>query len=280
MEPIINWKALSSINRPPMPEPPPKNGENMWNKAAAMYNKMSALEREMTLNQVNAMPLFPDATVVDFGCGCGRLTVPIAGRVKAVTAVDSAENMLDNCIANVKAAGCTNVTPVSADFLTVTPDVDIPLHDIAICSRSTALWHLDKLSAFAKKYVAIVIWANAPSIPKLLGGVFAGTGEDERKRPHPPEDRRVGYNAFWNTAYDMGYEPNCHIVEDGFKAVYSSIDEACQDLRILGDVASSKEDVYRSNVEKYLTKREDGKLEFFLKTRSAVIWWETHPEIF
>ncbi len=39
-------------------------------------------------------PTFAPATALDFGCGLGRLTIPLARRVTAVTGVDVAETML------------------------------------------------------------------------------------------------------------------------------------------------------------------------------------------
>lgn len=274
MDSIINWQALMSLNRPPRPTAPVKTEENMWDGEAKMYNKMSALEREMTLNQINAMPLSPDASVIDIGCGCGRISIPVSERVNRVTSMDSSKNMLNNCIANAAAAHRQNITPLMMDFFDAEPGKNVEKHDIAICSRSAALGHLKKLSAFANKYVAVVIWANAPSIPELLARLFDKTSSEKRPRPLPPKDRRLGYNILWNTAYDLGYEPNVSIVQDGFKASYLSPEEACDDLKVLSKAAIEREDIFRQNVQKFLTQKPDGTWEFFLETRSAVIWWD------
>ncbi|WP_167816474.1 hypothetical protein [Methanocorpusculum sp. GPch4] len=44
MDSLINWQALQKLSMPPMP-PHSQNGENMWDTAAVMYNKMAALEK-------------------------------------------------------------------------------------------------------------------------------------------------------------------------------------------------------------------------------------------
>ncbi|MCD7923030.1 MAG: class I SAM-dependent methyltransferase [Clostridiales bacterium] len=280
-EPFINWRALSGINLPQRPPVRPENGENMWDAESVRYNKMSALEKELTLNQVNALPLSPEDTVIDMGCGCGRLSIPIAKRVKAVTSLDSSEKMLANCKENAKAAGADNLTPMLLDFFEAEAGVNVPVHDIAFCSRSAAIWEIEKLCTFARKYAAVLIFANAPSIPELLAKLFAGTGEPVGGgRPLRTHDRRLDYNAFWNTVYDLGYEPNCSIVPDGFTASYASVEEACDDLRMLGTVDPDREDVYRRNVLQFLTAQEDGTWDLLLPTRTAVIWWEVHPETF
>jgi len=279
-ESIINWKALASLGMPHRPTVRPENGENMWDREADTYNKMSALEAEMTLLQVDALPLRPEDTVLDLGCGCGRLTVPIAARVKSVTAMDSSEKMLEHCMANAAAAGRTNVQPLFLDFFEAEAGRNVPVHDVAFVSRSAALGELEKVSTFASRIAAALIFANAPSIPELLGQLFRGTGETlpPARPPRPRTDRRVAYNAMWNTVYDLGYEPNVSIVEDGFRQRYDSLEAACADMRMLAKEPVVHEDVYRENVARFLTPTPDGRQQLYLKTRTAVIWWETHPE--
>ena len=71
---------------------------------------MSGLEKEYTLRQVESMCLDKDDTVLDIGCGIGRLTIPIAEKVRQVTALDIADKMLELCQENVRNAGLDNVT--------------------------------------------------------------------------------------------------------------------------------------------------------------------------
>ena len=237
------------------------------------------MEKEMTVLQVEAMPLEKEMRVLDLGCGCGRLTVPVAKRVKQVTALDSSKKMLSNCMDNVKHAGLNNVTGVLLDIFDAKAGQNIPVHDFAFCSRSVALWDIERISSFARKYAAIDIWANGPSIPELTAKIFEGTSKDPITHPHPESDRRVGYNVFWNMIYDLGYEPNISILPDGFKAFYSTREEAYQDLKMLGRVDEDRMEVYKANVDRYMTEKKGG-FEFFLETRSCIIWWETHPKQF
>jgi 2-polyprenyl-3-methyl-5-hydroxy-6-metoxy-1,4-benzoquinol methylase len=58
------------------------------------------MEKLHTLNQVNALPLLPDDTLLDVGCGPGRLSVPLAQRVKSVTSLDVSEEVLKFCRKN------------------------------------------------------------------------------------------------------------------------------------------------------------------------------------
>ncbi len=279
MDPLINWQALQKLSMPPMP-PHSVNGENMWDTAAVMYNKMAALEKVHTLNQINALPLRPTDNVLDMGCGSGRIKVPVAQRVSSVTAADSTKTMLDYCVENVKKANLTNVDPVFLDFNDAVVGKNIKKHDVVICSRSAGLQDLKKLSSFSDRIAAIVIWANAPSIPEPLEKLFTGTGSGNR-RPRPGRnDRRVGYNLFYNIVYDLGYEPNVHVVDDGFTFEYASREEAYSDLSIIGEIDPDKMDVFQRNVDQFLTKNANGGYTFLLETRSAVIWWDVSSRIY
>ncbi|OPY05962.1 MAG: Mg-protoporphyrin IX methyl transferase [Syntrophus sp. PtaB.Bin001] len=282
MQPLINWEELQAITRPPMKHPPDKDAG--WERNfAVFYNKVASMEKLHTLNQVNALPLLPDDTLLDVGCGPGRLSVPLAQRVKSVTSLDVSEEVLKYCRMNADAAGLTNLTTKKLDFKDAVPGENIEKHDVAICSRSVGLHDLKKLSSLADRLTAIVSFANAPTIPHLLSNIFKGTAAENGKRPPFTAygmDRRLNYNILYNIAYDLGYEPNVKVVEDGFVKDYATKEEAYEDIVTLGKVDEDKTDIFRSNLDRYLTKNDKGGFTFFIETRTCVIWWEKNPKKF
>jgi protein-L-isoaspartate O-methyltransferase len=282
MQPLINWEELQAITRPPMMPRPDKDAA--WEKNfAVFYNKVASMEKLHTLNQVNALPLRSDDTLLDVGCGPGRLSVPLAQRVKSVTSLDVSEEVLKYCKRNAEAAGLTNLTTKKLDFKDAVAGENVEIHDVVICSRSVGLHNLKKLSSFAGRLTAIVSFANAPTIPHLLSNIFKGTAAENGKRPPFPAhgmDRRVNYNVLYNIAYDLGYEPSVKVVEDGFIRDYDSKEEAYEDIITLGKVDEDKMDIFRSNLDRYLTKNDKGGVTFFIETRTCVIWWEKNPKTF
>lgn len=63
---------------------------------------------------------------LDFGCGIGRLAIPLAGHFERVTAVDISPTMLDRLRANCEARRVTNVTPcLSGDVWEATGPFDL-----------------------------------------------------------------------------------------------------------------------------------------------------------
>jgi len=130
----------------------------------------------------------PGASVLEIGCGTGRLSIPMARRAKSVTAIDSAEKMLAHCRRNAQEAGVTNLEVRSLDWKDAVLGQNLEPHDIVIASRSPGLADLIKTISFARKYVVLIAWANAPNIPMILGDLFAGTGQDPRPPARPLSD--------------------------------------------------------------------------------------------
>jgi SAM-dependent methyltransferase len=64
----------------------------------------------------------PLTSVLDFGCGAGRLTLPLARRAATVVACDIAPTMLDYVRQNAETAGLPNITALENDQLITLPD--------------------------------------------------------------------------------------------------------------------------------------------------------------
>lgn len=273
MNGLLNWAALSELSRPaakagPMDNDPAK----MWGAAAQMYNKMAQLEREYTQNQLDAMIITKDDTVLDVGCGPGRLSVPAAAMAKSVTSLDVAPQMLAKCQENADAAGASNLTTRLLNWDDVKPGENIEKHDVVIASRTTALADLIKLNALADKYVFILCWTKSPSLKEVHDALFYGV--DDALRPMPPMNRLLGYNVNFNLLYDMGVNPSVKVVTDGFHCDYENREAAYDDLRTLHPVPRDREEIFRRNVDAWLTDLPGGGVSFRRETESYVMWWK------
>lgn len=277
MEPIINWAVLQDILRPKFPDQLRRSVN--WSDTAVMYNMMAEMERSYTYNQTDCIPVTDKDTVLDIGCGPGRISCAIAERAKSVTALDSSESMLSFCAQNAKKRNLANVHPVLMDWKEAVVGENVEQHDIVIASRSVGMQDLKKLNSFAKKYAVLVCWANAPSIPPILNILFQGTQPEQiQSRSMPPQDRRIGYNVVWNRVYDMGADPNIRIVKDGFTKNFSGYTEAYAWLRLIRPFEDEYFPVFQNNLAPYLTEEVDGTVTFRIETKSYVLWWE--PLIF
>jgi SAM-dependent methyltransferase len=236
------------------------------------------MEKEYTPLQLDCFDTDPEDTVLDVCCGPGRLVVPLAKRAKSVTALDASPKMLELCMDYAKEEGVADkVSPLLMDWEDKEAAREVPQHDIVISSRSLGLFDMRLLSKLARKYVVLIIWANGqPSIPQIVGSLFKGTQEEGRGGPPAHgADRRLGNNLFYNKAYDLGYDPNVRILDDGYKRVFQSREEAYAELANLGmfELPEDKIDIFKSNADAYLTDNADGTATYFAKTGSMVVWW-------
>ena len=82
-------------------------------------------------------PQFSRGSVLDFGCGTGRLALPFAEQFEHVTAVDVSQAMLREARRNAEAAGLKNITWLPSDdsLSAVQGRFDL-VHSVITCSTS------------------------------------------------------------------------------------------------------------------------------------------------
>ena len=69
---------------------PPKD----WDKAAINFHKRTRKDDYLEL-LFSKLILDKNDTLLDLGCGEGSITIPLAGKVKKITGVDSSPKMLE-----------------------------------------------------------------------------------------------------------------------------------------------------------------------------------------
>lgn len=247
-----------------------------WDDHADFYNEMAMMELPYTGRQLDCLEITPEDTVLDIGCGPGRLSILAAERAKSVTSLDAAPKMLEHLKENARARGIADkVSPVLMNYFDVIPDENIQKHDIVYASRTEAMRDIDGLSQLARKYAAVMIWANAPSIPEIINELYLGVQADADTPHMPPRGRAQGYNQFFNRVYNLGYEPNVKIMTDGFTKTFSGTDAALAYFWALKpDLPESGKARLLENLKPYLTNETDGAVTFRYETRTAVIWWK------
>lgn len=124
---------------------------------------------------VDRLDLTDCGTLLDVGCGPGTIGLTVADRLSHVYGLDYSEKMLDALVANARARGLTNVTPIRRAW--EDPWNDVPVCDIAVASRSTQVADLEaallKLDAHARRRVYLTHQVGGrfldPVIYRVLG---------------------------------------------------------------------------------------------------------------
>lgn len=283
MNNLVNWQAIHQLNQAasfPGKKLDKEETNKMWSRVSKIYDFMSRLEKKYTLKQVNSLILNESDTVLDVGCGIGRLTVPIAKKVSKVTALDIADEMLHVCKKNVEEAGLENVTIINSDWNEIEIDKDIAKHDVAFSSRSVGLYDIIKLNNVAKKYAYLLSFSQYPTLRDVQMEMLTNINDIKKREVDHVKQRMFGYNVIFNMLYDLGIDPMVKVVEDGFEKFYESKEDAYNDLKYvtveLGDdyeLSPEEEEIFQRNIDQYLTF-EDGKYRFLRTTKTFIIGWE------
>jgi molybdate/tungstate transport system substrate-binding protein len=282
---------------------------NMWDTEAKYYSMMTLMEVNGTNKQLDCIPMEPDFVVLDAGCGPGRVAIQAAKRVKKVICLDSSVGMLEECRKNCEAAGVKNVEFVLADWQEAEPGVMFPEVDVVIQSRGGGgPSSLSQLRKAARKYAVTIMWAQgAPNLPESRGKLFKDCFSAEvlkkypelrpidRRRMPPPPGRGMSNGSLFggkgpvdmNEKLPMsgpglvaelkknGIEPTVATIDEGWDKVFSTREEAYDDLIALTRHPELVDmERYRKNVDSFLTACDGGFL-FFLPTRTDITWFKT-----
>ena len=301
MQGLVNWKALRDLKFASLIRclPQEKGGDKKargggvnWDEIANMYNEMTRMEARSTAQAISLLPIGPEDSVLDVGCGPGRLIVPLAKIARSVTGVDAFAQMLSFARQNAQNAGLKNIKFLQKSWLDDDALEAIGKHDVVIASRSVGLGDIEKLNKIAKKYVVLMCFFES-SLREIWQGFLQGVADEqpqeageserracasetcERKRREEARknDRMFGYNVTFNMLYDMGANPNVHIMQDIYEKEFASCEEAYEHFRFAGEIPADKERIYRANVDKYLTQTASG-WRFERRARSYVMWWD------
>jgi SAM-dependent methyltransferase len=208
------------------------------------------------------------STVLDAGAGTGRFSVALAPHVAGVTAVDSAERMLDVCRRQVATLGLANVTVIHSKW----EDAEVEPADVAFSSYVVTLVpdaarFLAKLDGAATQRAFLYLGAyTADAIMDPLWRHFHGTS----RKPGPT------YLDAVDLLRELGVKPQVEVVEVATRGRFKSLADAAKDYRdqlCLPDTPEIRKEL-RGLLQHWFIRRGDA-LAVPLKTvPAAVISWK------
>ena len=221
------------------------------------------------------MNLSQEMTILDMGCGGGALAVPLAARVKKVTAVDFSPNMLAIVKNICRERSITNIETILGEWDSDWAALGIGKYDIAVSSRSlraeNCVPYIQKLINAARRQVFISApEGNGPLDMKLLE--FAG-----RETPTTEDCRiKADYRQFMEIFQDMGIRANISFIDENHGNRWPTLDEAVEAQKwMFFGVTPDEEKKIRLYLERILIQK-DGmvQLPYERTCRWAVMWWD------
>ncbi|MFZ7137629.1 MAG: class I SAM-dependent methyltransferase [archaeon] len=262
---VVNWDELwktklLSTYRVDLTE------TNYWDKCAEGFNKKTTHMQNMTKNQLERIKLLPEYTVIDIGAGTGRLTIPLAKRVKQITAIEPSPIMLSLLKSNAEKQNIQNIVPINLTCQQLKVNENIFPHDVVVASFSLFMNDLSKtlqkIDALATKAVYLFSsasrWLNEDLQQIIHGDKLAVTCGD--------------YIYMYNILHDLGILANVDVWNFEGKQYYASLDDAVSHFMETYRIAASRKEELRVYFKRMLIN-ENGSLLFKQQKKAALIWW-------
>ncbi len=222
-----------------------------WNKRAAGFarrHKGSVYVKEF----LKKLPLSPALSVLDMGSGPGTLTIPLARKVKKVTAVDFSSKMLTILADRATKDGLDNITTHQGAWEDDWQTLGLGQYDLIIASRSLAVddlrGALNKLRQAARGWVFIGDRVGSgPFDPAMFAAI---------DRPfHPGPD----YIYTINILYQMGIHAQLDFIDLPPGHSYKTREEAIDSWAwMFHDLTAEENDKLKYHLTERLDRNEAG----------------------
>jgi SAM-dependent methyltransferase len=243
-----------------------------WDKKAESFAGRNAGSAYVSL-LLARLALTPELTVLDVGSGPGTLALPLAERVRSVTALDYSPGMLAVLNRQAQVGNIKNIRTVQGSWEDDWQQLGIAQHDIAIASRSLAVDDLTsalrKLNDYATEYVFITDRiAPTPFDP----AAFDAIGREFQSGPD--------YIYTVNILYALGIHPSIEILELARDMVFADMDEALQSYGwMFKDLSSREEEALRGYLQsRVIPPPSSAGNQITIRRehppRWALIWWK------
>lgn len=238
-----------------------------WNARAAGFARRHA-GSDYVRQFVARLNLDADMTVLDVGAGPGSLAIPLARRVKRVTALDFAPQMLEILRKRADDEAIHNITAIEASWTDDWQALGVAPHDLVIASRSLAVddlrGALEKLHKFAGQ--GVVIGDRVGSGP-FDPAIFAALGREFKPGPDYIYTVNILYQMGINARIDFIDLPGC---------TYDSRQGAIDSCGwMLGDLSPAEKDKLARHLDDRLRQIEDNQwlLADEVRPKWALISW-------
>lgn len=244
-------------------------GAGFWTERKVGWYQRALARSDYAATVLSALaPVLAECeTALDVGAGCGALALPLAERLRHVTALEPAPAMAKALREAVRARGLANVEVIEAAW----GEAPVPPHDLVLCAHVGGLLDvgspfLRQASAGAQRWVALVRDATpeadkfffAELYPRLLGRPYA-------TRCHDAD--------LLERVAALGVSPTVTEVRYRSDQPFDDLEEACDFWQEYLDVRGAEVREYlREFLAARLTREGSGWVAPYPK-RAAVIAW-------
>ena len=269
------WRDQWRQQRLALLETRKSEGNSFWNdKKAIKSHFIRDLNewREFAEARIAGMGIKDGSRVLDIGAGTGTLSVPLAARGCAVTAVEPSPVMGDALVEYQREQKTQEITLIRKRWEDVSLKELGEPYDAVIASYSLMVTDIGEAVAKIQQYCrgsAHIFWfltqplwaqVNAGVWKQIHGTEFCG---------EPTAD------CLWQVLYEMGIYANLTVEQGCEPAYYATIEDAVSEFHGRMNCTTPEQDVIlRAYFTRTLSKSDKG---YFVNGRAlgAHLWWNT-----
>jgi SAM-dependent methyltransferase len=262
----IDWNRICWETR--KQKSSPSATTEYWDKRAPAFARNSS-KSDYSVKFLRMLEVKPHWTLLDVGCAAGTLAIPLAERVKQITAMDISGKMLALLRERCAKLNISSIQTVQGAWEDDWNALGIGEHDVALASRS--LITEDFESALAK--------LNKAARKRVYVSTIVGDGPHDRRiyralgrKLNPGPD----YIYLCNLLYRMGIRANVNFITYQERNSYDSPEDAFTILSSKMEITAPEEaDILQAFLKEHLVCNE-GKwiMSYPRKICWAVIWWD------
>ncbi len=241
-----------------------KDPKKFWTKKKARWY-MKAIEScnyQQKIISVIGPLLKPEDTLLDIGAGVGAFSVPLAKRVKRVTALEPSPAMAEELKNHAKKEGVSNITIIRELW----GDVSIEPHDVVLIANTPVVKNREALKAVIKKATRLVILVI--SMPEENKFFFKELYPVIFKREYTP---KIDLKEVFSILDDSKIKYNVKEVKYDFDQPFDNLEEAVEFWKEYM-VLENYEDFLKKFLEKRLEKDGNG-VRYPLRNSAQIIWF-------
>ena len=265
------WKARQSLHESSKHAGDPSHN---WDKRenAERYDSTSRIEYdERVTTTISGLDITHESRVLDIGAGPGTLAIPLASRVKEITAIEPGKGMVAILHERMKKEGFSNIRTVGKRWEDVDPACDLAgPYDVVIASLSLTMEDirlaLKKMDAVSRGYVYLFWFVDMPFWERM----YADLWEPLHGSPYHAGPKA---DCLFGVLYQMGIYANVEMLPLQKEYRFTTRDEMTAFFRRRFNVTTREQERELDDYLKPLVRTAGPEIVISGDSTCAKIWW-------
>jgi SAM-dependent methyltransferase len=266
------WKARQSLHESSKHFDDPSHNWN-YRENAERYDSTSRCKYDnRVMTTINGLDINENSRVLDIGAGPGTLAIPLASRVKDVTAVEPGEGMVEILNERMKKEGITNIRTITKRWEDIDLATDLDgQYDVVIASLSLTMEDirqaLQKMNAASRDSVYLFWFVDMPFWERMYADLW---------KPLHGTDYHSGPKAdcLFGVLYQTGIYPNIEMLPLSKEYRFTTQDEMTAFFRRRFNVTNTEQGRLLDDYLKPLIRTQESEIVISGNSTFAKIWWK------